>query len=350
MLTEIEPGVDTPERISLLDTARDWQTELRNAVRSVDELLQLLKLDRSDLPWQPNEQPTFPVRIPLSFVRRMQVGNPLDPLLLQVLPVELEQQTRPGFVADPLAEISQSATPGLIHKYRGRVLLLATEACAVHCRYCFRQHFPYGDNRLSTNQWQHILDYLHADPSITEVIFSGGDPLSLSNTRLERLLQDLAEVPHLTTLRLHSRTAVALPSRLDRGLRALLSQKRWRTVLVLHSNHAQELNEEVADALRPLRQSGVTLLNQAVLLAGINDRLDTQLELSQTLFSQGVLPYYLHLLDPVAGAARFHIDDRAARSLWQAMQAELPGYLVPRLVRETPGKAAKTWMNEYQDA
>ncbi|MCH8529822.1 MAG: EF-P beta-lysylation protein EpmB [Saccharospirillum sp.] len=345
MLTEIEPGVDTSDRISLLDTVPDWQKELRNAVRSVDELLRLLELKRGDLPWQPDDHPRFPVRIPASFVRRMQKGDPRDPLLLQVLPAALEKQTLPGYVADPLAEVGQSATPGLIHKYQGRVLILATETCAVHCRYCFRQHFPYGENRLSTDQWQRILDYLHADPSISEVIFSGGDPLSLSNNKLERLLTDLARVPHLTTLRLHSRTAVVLPSRLDQGLVTLLSQKRWRTLLVLHCNHARELNEEVAAALLPMRKAGVTLLNQAVLLSGINDQLNTQVELSQALFDQGVLPYYLHLLDPVAGAARFQTDDRAARELWQAMQAKLPGYLLPRLVRETPGETAKTWMN-----
>lgn len=345
MLTEIEPGVDTSERISLRNTETDWQSELRNAVRSVDELLNALQLDRTMLPWLADDQAHFPLRVPMSFVHRMQAGNPLDPLLLQVLPLQLEQERRPGYVTDPLAEIGQAAAPGLIHKYRGRVLILATETCAIHCRYCFRQHFPYADNRLRSDQWQGILEYLRADTSISEIIFSGGDPLSLSNSKLERLLNDLAAIPHLTTLRLHSRTAVVLPSRLDSGLLALLSQKRWRTLLVLHSNHAQELSNEVANALLPLRQAGVTLLNQAVLLAGVNDRVDSQVALNQSLFNLGVLPYYLHLLDPVAGAARFQVDDQSALALWQKMQAELPGYLLPRLVRETPGEPAKTWMN-----
>ncbi|MHA7880399.1 MAG: EF-P beta-lysylation protein EpmB [Saccharospirillum sp.] len=345
MLTEIEAGVHTSGGNSLLATDAGDSSALHNSVRSVDALLRHVQLTRDDLPWLPHQSERFPLRVPMSFVERMQVGNPQDPLLLQVLPAASEQQAVPGFVADPLEEQESSRIPGLIHKYRGRVLIVATQACSIHCRYCFRQHFPYSEHRLSAEQWQRILDYLRADPSVSEVIFSGGDPLSLSNAKLDRLLSDLAAIPHLRTLRLHSRTAVVQPARLDSGLRTLLSQPRWQSVLVLHANHAQELNEDVARALAPFRGSGITLLNQAVLLAGVNDTAETQVALSRALFAIGVLPYYLHLLDPVAGAARFHVDDSQAQALWQTMQTQLPGYLLPRLVREAPGEPAKTWMN-----
>lgn len=345
MLTEIKPTVDSPDQIPAIDAGISWQTELREAVRSVPRLLELLQLTSEDLPENALTDANFPLRVPLSYVRRMRPGDPADPLLAQVLPMESENRPQPGFVDDPLAERGQAPAPGLIHKYRRRALLVATQACAVHCRYCFRQHFPYADNRLSGQQWRDSLDYLQATTELNEVILSGGDPLSLSNDRLAAMIADLEQIPHLTTLRIHSRTPIVLPSRIDSELVAILANSRFHCVLVVHANHAHELNQEVGRALSPLRQAGCLLLNQAVLLRGINDNLDAQVQLGQQLFACGILPYYLHVLDPVKGAAHFDVPDGEARNLWQQLQSELPGYLIPRLVRENPGEAGKTWIN-----
>lgn len=314
-------------------------------MRSVDELLDHLQLTPESLGRPALTDTPFPLRVPLSYVRRMQPGNPRDPLLLQVLPTEAETDPQPGYTDDPLVERDQNPAPGVIHKYRGRALVITTQACAVHCRYCFRQHFPYDDNRLSQKDWQQALDYLAAQPDLNEVILSGGDPLSLPNERLAAMISDLEQIPHLTTLRFHSRTPIVLPDRIDAAFVDLLDQSRFKTVMVVHANHANELNEDVKLALAALRRIGSTLLNQAVLLRDVNDRLADQYELSQRLFECDILPYYLHVLDPVRGAAHFDVGDHEARSLWQAMQAELPGYLLPRLTREVPGDSGKRWLN-----
>ena len=349
MLTEIESSVDSPHtserQIARLAPRSDWQTQLKEAVRSVDELLDRLQLTAQDLDRPALHNAPFPLRVPLSFVNRMRPGDPNDPLLRQVLPSGRETEPQPGYSDDPLAEQGQNPAPGVIHKYRGRALLVSTQACAVHCRYCFRQHFPYADNRLSRADWQQALAYLSSQPDLNEIIFSGGDPLSLPNERLAEMIADLERLPHLTTLRFHSRTPIVLPDRLDPGFLELIRTTRFKTVMVVHSNHARELNEEVRQALAPLRRAGCTLLNQAVLLRGINDRLADQCALSRRLFDCDILPYYLHVLDPVRGAAHFDVGDREAQSLWQAMQAELPGYLLPRLTREVPGDAGKRWLN-----
>lgn len=345
MLTEFEPSVDSPALISTREHP-SWQGELKTALRSVDELLRQLDLRPDDLDQPALAEAPFPLRVPLSYVRRMRRGDPHDPLLRQVLPSRAEAEPQPGFIDDPLAERGQAPAPGVIHKYHGRALVIATQACAVHCRYCFRQHFPYADNRLGRDQWQTALDYLAGADDLHEVILSGGDPLSLPNDRLAELIADLEQLPHLTTLRLHSRTPIVLPSRLDAGLLRLLRDTRLKTVLVVHANHGNEINAEVGEALAPLRRDGTLLLNQAVLLAGVNDRLETQVELSHRLFAADVLPYYLHQLDPVRGAAHFDVPDQRAQQLWRQMQAELPGYLLPRLVREVPGDAGKRWLNQ----
>lgn len=345
MLTEFEPGVDSPAIISTQALA-GWQTELKQAVRSVAQLLPLLDLDAADLGSPALLNADFPLRVPISYVRRMQVGNPHDPLLRQVLPTQAEIDPQPGFQDDPLAEREHAPAPGIVHKYQGRALVITTQACAVHCRYCFRQHFPYADNRLSPTQWQAALDYLASQDDLHEVIFSGGDPLSLPNERLAELIADLEQLPNLTTLRIHSRTPIVLPSRIDAGLLRLLHKTSLKTVLVVHANHANEINDEVQQALAPLRHNGTLLLNQAVLLAGVNDSLEALSDLSQALFAADVLPYYLHQLDPVRGAAHFDVTDATARQLWRDLQASLPGYLVPRLVREVPGDAGKRWLNQ----
>lgn len=350
MLTEFSPGVDSPLIISSSDHSEpgstSWQQQLKAAVRSVPELLQRLNLSDHPISARVDAEPHFPLRVPLSYVSRMTPGDPNDPLLLQVLPLAIERQPSPGFVDDPLQEQNHNPVPGLVHKYQGRALLVTTQACAVHCRYCFRQHFPYADNRLTARQWQPALDYVRERPDIHEIILSGGDPLSLDNKALAGLIAALEQIPHLKTLRLHSRTPIVLPARVDAGLLDLLASTRLNTVLVLHANHARELNDELHPALVALRNTGTVLLNQTVLLKGVNDHVDTLVELSHALFGQGILPYYLHVLDPVAGAAHFDTADQDARQLWRQIQTQLPGYLVPRLVREVPGDDHKRWINE----
>lgn len=345
MLTEFGHGVDSPLIISGSEDATTWQQQLKNAVRSAPELLRLLNLSEHPIARRIDAGPQFPLRVPLSYVNRMTPGDPDDPLLLQVLPLAIERQPYPGFVEDPLQERAHNPVPGLVHKYEGRALLIATQACAVHCRYCFRQHFPYSDNRLTVRQWQPALDYLRERPGIHEIILSGGDPLSLDNDALAELITALAQIPHLKTLRLHSRTPVVLPARLDDGLLDLLAGTRLNTVLVLHTNHARELDQALAPALARLRRDGTVLLNQTVLLGGVNDSVGALTDLSHALFSKGILPYYLHVLDPVAGAAHFDTEDDRARRLWHGIQSQLPGYLVPRLVREVPGDRHKRWIN-----
>jgi len=267
----------------------------------------------------------------------MRPGDPADPLLRQVLPLQLETQPHAGYSTDPVGDLQALAQPGLLHKYQGRALLLATAACAVHCRYCFRRHFPYSASEASPGGWQPALDHLAASPDIREVILSGGDPLSLSDQRLAALVHRLEQIPHLQRLRIHSRLPVVLPARVDEALTAWLGATRLQTIVVIHANHPNELDTEVATSMARLRATGVTLLNQSVLLRGVNDDCTTLVALSEQLFAAGVLPYYLHLLDKVQGAAHFDVSEREALALHQAMLVNLPGYLVPRLVREQAG-------------
>jgi EF-P beta-lysylation protein EpmB len=316
-----------------------WQRLLAEAVSDPAELLALLGLPADLLPGGRAAAGLFPLRVPRGFVARMRAGDRDDPLLRQVLPVGEERVAVPGFGPDPLAEAEATPTPGVLHKYRGRALLIATGACAIHCRYCFRREFPYDEHRAG--EWSAALEHLAGDPSITEVLISGGDPLVLSDRRLGDLVRRLDEIPHLERLRLHSRTPVVLPERIDDDLLAWLGATRLQTVLVIHANHPRELGEELAEALARVRAVGITVLNQTVLLRGVNDDEDTLVELSERLFEVGALPYYLHLLDPVAGAAHFDVPDVEARRLARGLLARLPGYLVPRLVREVPGEASK---------
>lgn len=326
-----------------------WQRSLGQAIHRLDDLLEALDLDEVRLAdgriaERGAAQAQFPLRVPRNFVERMVKGDPDDPLLRQVLPLGDEMLDLDGFVPDPLAEKPASPIPGLLHKYNGRVLLITTGACAIHCRYCFRRHFPYTDHRLSgstLSPWQSALDYIAADPSIDEVILSGGDPLSLSDDKLSRLAEALDTIPHLKRLRLHTRLPVVLPERVDSKLLAWLAKGRLQKVIVLHVNHSNEINGSVGSAAAKLRQIGVTLLNQAVLLRGVNDSVDVLVNLSQKLFDVGVLPYYLHLLDKVRGAAHFEVDEARAQRLFREVLASLPGFLVPRLVREIPTASSK---------
>jgi EF-P beta-lysylation protein EpmB len=319
-----------------------WQQALAQAITGPAELLQILQLDSALLPAAQAAAKLFPLRVPRGFVARMQPGNPADPLLLQVLPLSQELVETPGFLVDPVGDLATTIAPGVLHKYEGRALLIATGACGVHCRYCFRRHFPYGEELASTGQWQAAIAAIRADSSIREVILSGGDPLSLNDRRLRELTRQLEQIPHVMRLRIHSRQPIVLPERVDAGLLAWLDSTRLQTVMVLHANHAQEIDQTVIDACRSLTQAGVRLFNQSVLLKGVNDDAATLANLSETLFDAGIQPYYLHLLDRVQGAAHFEVPELQAQQLMRELITLLPGYLVPRLVREISGHASKT--------
>ena len=331
-------------RTAVLQHTPAWQRVLAQAIQDPRELLQLLQLE-SRLPVAADPAALrFPLRVPRGFVARMRIGDPLDPLLRQVLPLDEEGRAAPGFSTDPLAEQAAMPVPGLLHKYRGRVLLTLTGACGVHCRYCFRRHFPYSDANPAPDQWEAALDYVRRHADVHEVLLSGGDPLSLSDRRLAELVRQLESIPHLKRLRIHSRLPVVLPERVDADLLAWLAGTRLTRVLVIHANHARELDDRVGQALAEIRKTGTQLLNQAVLLRGVNDTLAALADLSETLIDYGVQPYYLHLLDRVAGTAHYEVPEAEARGLLRALQARLPGYLVPRLAREEAGADAKTWL------
>ncbi|CAN6961347.1 EF-P beta-lysylation protein EpmB [Psychrobacter okhotskensis] len=333
--------------INHLITQKNWQTQLSEGITSIDELLSILKLEsRSAEVYVPEH---FELRVPRAFVAKMTVGDSDDPLLKQVLPDRQEQIAVTGYVADPLAENAHNPTKGLLHKYQSRVLLTITGACAIHCRYCFRQHFDYSANMPTADAKQSIIDYITAHPDINEVILSGGDPLNVTNRRLFAWLDTLEAIPQLTTIRLHTRLPIVIPARLDAPLLERLAQSRCHIVMVIHCNHANEIDTLTAEYLQRARAAGVTLLNQAVLLKGINDSVAAQTALSQRLFSAGVLPYYLHVLDKVAGAAHFDSDERSAIALYWSLLAALPGYLVPKLVRELPDRPFKVPIDIYNE-
>lgn len=319
-----------------------WQQLLADAITDPAELCSILGLDPALIPHALAGAKSFPLRVPRSFVARMQPGDYNDPLLLQVLPVAAELDAAAGFVLDPVGDLASSEGSGFLHKYAGRALVVATGACAVHCRYCFRRHFPYAEESALSGGWQSTIEHLRRDDSIHEVILSGGDPLSLSDRRLSQLTDALQSLPHVRRLRIHTRYPVVLPERVDTGLLQWLQGLQLQKVIVIHANHARELDESVGEACRALAASGVTLLNQSVLLAGVNDSLDTLTALSERLFTMQVLPYYLHVLDRVQGSAHFEVDEPRARDLYAGLLTRLPGYLVPRLVREIAGEGSKT--------
>ncbi len=320
----------------------DWQQSMREMIRAPEELLALLELSPEQLHWTPDVDTGFPLRVPRPFARRIRRGDPTDPLLLQVLPRGEELRAHTGFVSDPLQEARANVRPGLVHKYRDRALLIAATACAAHCRYCFRRHFPYEDNRPDTAQWERALDYIASQPEIHEVILSGGDPLVLRDSSLGELAVALARLPQLRRLRIHTRLPILIPARISDALLEQLAANRLHpAVFVVHCNHANEIDAEVREALLRLRGAGHTVLNQAVLLKGVNDSAAALVALSEALFDCGTLPYYLHLPDRVAGTAHFYVGARRGRQLLGQAAARLPGYLLPRLVREIPGAPAK---------
>lgn len=317
-----------------------WQKVLAEGFSSAKDLLLFLHLP--DLAGSVLAEKQFKTRVPRGFAARMQPGNPSDPLLLQVLAQAIETEEHLDFIADPLNEAAVNPIPGLIHKYQGRVLLTITGTCAVHCRYCFRRHFPYQDNNPGRAGWQQALDYIERDTSLREVIFSGGDPLLATDAILSHVLTRLALIPHLQTVRFHTRVPIVLPERVNERFLSLLSACPLRKVMVLHSNHPHELDAQVDAACRALSAVGCHLLNQSVLLKGVNNQAEVLVALSERLFACGVLPYYLHVLDRVQGARHFDVPHEEALTLFHALQRLLPGYLVPRLAREEAGKQHKT--------
>lgn len=325
-----------------LASSSDWSEQLRDAIRSTDELAAAVGLDARALPVAHGAQGAFPLLVPRAFAGRMQRGDPDDPLLRQVLVAPEEELTVPGFDGDPVGELTRYADrPGLLQKYSGRALLIATGHCAINCRYCFRRHYPYGEQALPRSERLARIDALVEDESIGEIILSGGDPLLLADRELAAIARRIPGAPRPITLRVHTRLPVVIPDRVTEGLLAALTVEGLRSVVVLHSNHAQEIDAATAIAIRRMRDAGITVLNQSVLLAGVNDDAHTLARLSDALFAAGALPYYLHQLDPVAGAAHFAVDDLRARRIAGRLADLRPGYLVPRLMREEAGAGSK---------
>lgn len=318
-----------------------WKQDLADAFSDAETLLQSLGLHSQDIPDLDPTPAAWRMRVPRGFAALMQPGDPDDPLLRQVLPRQIEHASVPGYVTDPVGDVAAGLSQGLIRKYAGRVLLIATGACAIHCRYCFRRHVPYSALGAQAPRLAAAIARIADDPTLSEVILSGGDPLMLDDDQLDALIAQFDATGHLQRLRIHSRLPVVLPARVTERLCARLAGSRLAPVLVIHVNHARELGEAAAEALRRLKEAGVTLLNQSVLLRGVNDDASRLIRLSERLFACGVLPYYLHQLDPVQGAAHFQVSDADAAGLMEALRAQLPGYLVPRLVREVPGADAK---------
>jgi EF-P beta-lysylation protein EpmB len=318
-----------------------WQRSLTEAIRDPEQLIERLQLSRDLLPAGLAAAADFPLVVPLSYLHRMRPGDPGDPLLRQVLPIASELADVSGFARDAVGDAAARRAPGLLHKYQGRALLIAARQCAINCRYCFRRHYPYADEPAALDDWQPALDELHADPSIREIILSGGDPLLLSNQRLSRLIERLEDVPHLRRLRIHSRLPIVLPDRVEPALIERLRSSRLACLMVVHANHPREIAGDCIDALRQLVARGIPTLNQSVLLRRINDDADVLAELSERLIDLGVIPYYLHQLDRVQGVAHFEVAETRGRELVAELRRRLPGYAVPRYVREVEGADGK---------
>ena len=320
----------------------DWLQQLADVVTDPTELLQLLSLEQhADLAAGNDARKLFALRVPRAFIQRMTPGDAHDPLLLQVVTSRQEFVDAPGYSTDPLDEQS-SVVPGLLHKYRNRALLLVKGGCAVNCRYCFRRHFPYQDNQGNKRNWQAAIDYIAEHPELDEIIFSGGDPLMAKDHELAWLVGALEKIPHLKRLRIHSRLPVVIPARITEGLCQILAETRLQVLMVSHINHAQEIDDELRYGMQMLKRAGVTLLNQSVLLRGINDDAQALANLSNALFDAGILPYYLHVLDKVQGAAHFFVSDDEARALVRQLLTMVSGYMVPKLAREIGGEPSKT--------
>jgi EF-P beta-lysylation protein EpmB len=324
--------------------ALNWQQQLAEAFTSVDDLCNYLELNPVDLPFSLDANRLFSLRIPRAFARAIQKGDPFDPLLAQVLPISNELEAHRDYRHDPVGDITAAVIPGLLHKYEGRVLLINTGSCAIHCRYCFRRNFPYHDYQLSKQQIDKVILYIKANPSISEVILSGGDPLTLSDQRLQQLFVRFNDIPHLKRIRIHSRLPIVLPARITDDLINLFKQSDRRIIVVVHCNHPNELNTCTKLGLQKLKHANITLFNQSVLLKNVNDDPEILCQLSEKLFEHEVIPYYLHLLDKATGTAHFNVGKNDALAIYKQMQNRLPGYLLPKLVQEISGEKAKQFI------
>ena len=334
------------ERPSLMNRSHTlmtprWQTELADSFTDPTELLSYLGLKPDNPTVMGEAGSAFPFRVTKAYAERIRKGDRQDPLLRQILPVGDELKVVPGFAGDPVGDLGALTQPGVLQKYAGRALLVTTGACAIHCRYCFRREFPYDGHQLTKSRELAALESLASDSSIHEIILSGGDPLVLSNDRLAGIIESIQQIPQVRRLRFHSRLPLVLPNRIDLELLSLLSECRLQVVMVIHANHPNELDDTVKEAIQAMIQSGIHVLNQSVLLRGINDNSACLVELSEKLFEYGALPYYLHLLDRAGGTAHFEVPEARARQLMDEVRKQLPGYLVPRLVRETSGAPYK---------
>ena len=325
----------------MLSVESNWQKELAMSFSDPNSLLKYLQLPAENFQQDVKARRLFPMRVPRPFAAKMQKGDPHDPLFLQVFTNRYEFESSAGYSNDPLEE-QNNQQPGILHKYQNRLLLLVRGGCAVNCRYCFRRHFPYSDNHLNKQQWLQALDYIAANPQIDEVIYSGGDPLMAKDEFLAWLTQQVEAIPHIKRLRIHTRLPVVIPSRITSELIQWFTQSRLKPVMVLHINHGNEIDQKLSQAAQKLTQAGVTLLNQAVLLKGINDSVEAQIHLNEALFEVGVMPYYLHVLDKVHGAEHFDLPESTATDLMKELIKRQPGYLVPKLVREIGGQPGKT--------
>jgi len=315
---------------------------MKDAVRDAGELCRLLDLPDEFVEEAQAAARQFSLFVPRGFVARMRPGDPSDPLLRQVLPLAVETATVRGFSLDPVDDNAATRQPGLLQKYAGRVLLIATGTCAVHCRYCFRRHFPYEEAPRSLADWRPALDEIADDTTLQEVILSGGDPLTLVDETLLKLIEGLTDIPHLRRLRIHTRLPIVITERVTQALVDILRNCRLTPIVVVHSNHANELDSHVAAALAKFSNAGIVLLNQAVLLAGINDSVQAQKALCERLVDLRVIPYYLHQLDRVTGATHFEVPIATGRQIIRELREHLPGYAVPRYVAEIPGELSKS--------
>lgn len=325
-----------------LPSSENWKLSLKQMITSVDQLWELLQLPSEMREKARQVAQVFPLRVTREYAGRIEVGNINDPLLKQILPIDLELNHHTDFTSDPLQEQKQNPVPALLHKYHGRVLIIFSSACAIHCRYCFRREFPYEHHRFTPKQWQPTLDYLSHNSDISEVILSGGDPLMANDETLSSFILALEQIPHIKRLRIHSRLPIVLPSRVSGYLIDQLLSTRLQTILVIHSNHPQEIDESVAAMLKQLRQHSIRVLNQAVLLKGVNDSSVILNQLAEKLFELDVQFYYLHLLDKVSGTSHFDLEESQAKKIFYEMQALLPGYMLPKLVKEISGQPSKT--------
>jgi len=332
---------ETPTLLQPRNNIEAWQLSLAQGFRDPDQLFAALAIPVDQRPPLSRDISAFPLRVPLSYVTRIRQGDPHDPLLRQILPLAVEDDISPDYTLDPVADLAAVTGPGLLQKYHGRALLITTGACAIHCRYCFRRHFPYQDQHARQDNWYQAVATLREDEKINEVILSGGDPLLLTTSRLQSLTDQLATLTHIKRLRLHTRLPVVLPERINNNLLTWLEALPFQTVIVIHANHPAEIDDSVIHALTAVKQHRITLLNQAVLLKGVNDDCDILARLSETLFAAGVLPYYLHQLDRVQGAAHFEVANDVAIELHDQLRRRLPGYLLPQLVYEQAGATSK---------